>query len=113
MSRPAKGSATRQWRYPEVANLWHALVQSALESDGQLAILASCRFANPDLHPYILPLRPLARDAVWSLFTQLPALRHIAPENRHRLVQRVVEAYGSESPRGADAPDESESASLV
>ncbi len=89
MSRPSKGSTARHWRQTDVAEFWHALVQSAQETDGQLAILASCRCAHPDLQPYLLPLRPLAPDAVWSLLDRLPALRRLAPGNRHRLLKRI------------------------
>ena len=89
MSRAPKGGTVRHWRHADVAELWHDLVQSAQESNGQLALLASCRYAHADLQPYLLPLRPLAPDAVWSLLSQLPHVQHLAPDNRHRLLKRI------------------------
>uniref|UniRef100_UPI0011782345 AAA family ATPase n=1 Tax=Candidatus Entotheonella palauensis TaxID=93172 RepID=UPI0011782345 len=89
MSRPPKGGTARHWRHAEVAELWHALVQSAQESHGQLAVLASCRYTHADLQPYLLPLRPLVPDAVWSLLSHLPGLQNLMPDNRHRLLKRI------------------------
>ncbi len=89
MSRPPKGGAARHWCHAEIAQLWPALVQSALESHDQLAILASCRYAHTDLQPYLFRLRPLASDAVWSLFDRLHTLQRLTPDNRHRLLKRI------------------------
>ncbi len=91
MNRPSKGSygASERWRHADVAELWHHLVKSVQEADGQLVLLASCRVAHPDLQPYRIQLRPLAPDAIWYLLDRLPALQHFAPDNRHRLVKRI------------------------
>ncbi len=112
MRRSSKGDAGRHWRHADAAELWHAPVRSAQESHEQLAILASCRYAHADFQPYLLPLRPLAPDAVWSLFSRLPGLQSLVPDNRHRLLKRInghpqvailLDALLSHSPADSDA----------
>ncbi len=89
MSRRGKEDTARHWRQPEMSELWHALVHMAQESQGQLAVLASSRYSHADLKPYLLYLPPLTPDAAWSLLSRLPALQHLAPDNRHRLLKRI------------------------
>ncbi len=91
MSRPSKGSygTAERWCHADVAELWRHLVQTVREADGQLVLLASCRVTHPDLQPYRISLRPLAPDATWYLLGRLPAMQHLDPENRHRLLKRI------------------------
>jgi len=82
--------AVGRWRDEESAGVWAALVRLAQDSDGRLALLASCRYRQHDIDPWLWPLRPMTGEALFRLVGWFRTLRRLSLGNRDRLVKKLA-----------------------
>ena len=83
------GEAIGAWRgFPRLA-LWRELARIAQTSGGRLALLASCRYRNPDFGSWRVSFGQLPDDAVWRMLGWLPEYTK-ALGNQSRTLGRTV-----------------------
>ena len=75
------------WAEPALAQLWQQSRRMA--EDGQLWLIASCRYRSRDFAGAGLPLGPLPDDALYRLTAWMPALQRLHPRTRMQLVARL------------------------
>ena len=82
--------AVGQWRDEQTAALWPALTRVVENAGGRLALLASCRYRNPDFGAALMPFGRLPPDALWRMMGWFPHLRLLAEASRDSLVERLA-----------------------
>jgi hypothetical protein len=81
-------NAMGEWRSDAVAAIWTALVEIA--GQRELRVVASCRYRHPDFRGQLLPVSPMASDALYRMMGWFPALRRLSGEAREELVRRLA-----------------------
>ena len=81
--------AAGDWR-DGAAEVWRVLREVQAASKGRLAVVASCRYRNPDLQPHLLSLGQMTDDALFRLMGWFAGLRRLAAANRGVLADRLA-----------------------
>ena len=74
------------WIDPQVRQIWQVL---EARCGDELAVVASCRYRNPDLDEHLFRVPPLRPDALFRLMGWFEGLRPLAHSNRAQLVRRL------------------------